>query len=776
MVLPVHRLLSASLLSALVACSGSGTGSYSAPTGLVYAPPSEVLAVGVECPPIQPVIEGGLPSQYKIEPQLPGGLLLDGQGVVRGLPTDPSARQLYTVTGSNSAGTVSASFELEVIPKFDAPRLVFGVHLDENRIAIWRFDPSSGDLVPNGSVRTAQFPVRAAVDPLGRFLFVSSGGQGIGVHRILPTTGGLGPVQVADTDGGSFELELKPDGRCLYVTNLGSQSVEAFQVDTLTGQLTKFGASIPLASPTDLAVSPDGRFLAVALYQPGGIAVFELDPSTGAIGALRAAEIADTPLKLAFSEAGDWLYSVSVDGSVVQRFRFAPEASILTLTQNMPTPLTPVGLTRTGSILAVAASDGRSLARYAIAPDGALSYLDERSLPGQPGSVAALPSGQLLTPLPKDAWLYVHASSEGQSPAQALHLTRPGLLDVVVGYGPSPLFPRSQNLYVAATTSEYVHAFSTLAGAVQEVGFPTQCGQRPSGLALDETRARLFTAMQLSDTIGMQSVTALDGALDGCGLNLPTGSLPRAVATTRDGYHLAAGTNDGLRLWRIANESTGAPLTPQLVASAPAGLTPSAVAFHPAGRFFYSADRGSDGLTVCRFEPALDQLQPLGSVSLGNGSRPRALDLSLDGRLLAVACSGDNSVRLLAISPTDGWPTEIDRIDGLSDPRAVAFAPNSKHLACGEFGGDRVSLWSLGAPDSQPELTHLTTVSVTGGPHALGFGPEADSLWVACFTTNRVQRLAYTDSGGLLFSLNTANLPSGSGPVALALRTIWTSL
>lgn len=767
------RVLPAGLLASLGGCGSGSSGSYSAPEALSYTPPSEVLALGVECPPIQPVIQGGLPSQYAIEPALPSGLFLDANGVVRGLPESLSARTAYTVTGSNSAGSVSAEFELEVIPAFAAPQLVLGVHFDENRIGIWRYDPLSGNLVPNGSVRTALFPVRAAVDPLGRFLFVSSGGQGIGVHRILSATGGLGPVEVADTDGGSFELEVSPNGRCLYVTNLGSQSVEAFRIDALSGKLSKLGGSIPLGSPTDLAVSADGRHLAVAMYKPGGIAVFKLDQTTGAIGSLVAAELADSPLELEFSATGEWLYAVSVEGSLVQRYRFAPAAGILTLTENEPTPLTPVGLTRSGSIMAVAASDGQSLARYAIAADGALSFLDQRSLPGQPGSVEALPSGQLLTPLPKDAWLYVHTSSSGQSGAQARHLTRPGLLDLAVSYGASALLPRTQNLYVAATTSGYVHAFSTLGASGLELGSPSQCGQRPSSLALDETRARLFSAEQLSDTVSVQSFAANNGALDGCGQQLSAGSLPRAVATTRDGYHLAAATNDGLRLWRIASEATGVPLPPQLVASATAGASPSALTFHPNGRFLYSADRGSDGLTVCLFEPQQDTLETLGSLSLGVGSRPRTLDVSADGRLLAVACSGDNSLRLFELNPADGWPTEVDRIEGLGDPRALAFSPGSGRLACAEFAAERVSLWSVGAPDQGGLLEPAGSSPVAGGPHALGFSAEADSLWVACFSGNRVQRMAFTEAAGLLLSLNSAELPAASGPVALALRTRW---
>lgn len=771
---PIQARWALFLTVTLAACGGGGgPGAQPEAPQLAYTPGPTDLLVGVFAPPRLALVSGGPAQGFSVSPPLPPGLTLAPDGSIGGWPSAPAPRTTYTVTASNAAGTDSASFELEVHAEFLSARLVFGVHFDQSRVAIWRHDPRSAVLVPAGSVRTAQSPLRAAVDPLGRFLYVTSAGQGLGVHRIDAESGGLGPIELADTDGGSFELVLAPDGRCLYVTNLGSSSVEAFRIDAQSGGLTKFGPSFELPGPAGLAISPDGRFLAVGLYEAGGIAILALDPNSGAIGALQAAEPADTPIALEFGADGRSLYALSFAGSRLSRYAFEPGQGSLALAESEPTPLAPLSLCQSGSLLAVACADGQSLARYQLAGDGSLAYLDQRALTGQASCVLALPDGQLLTAEPLAGLLSSHSALDGQGPALARHLVRAGLLDLALARGPVALAPRTLGLYAAATSSGALHGFDLAQGEPLPTGLSQPCGDRPSALALDQSRARLFVAEQLSDAIALASTGGQPGSLGPCQGLLPALSLPRALAISSDGFHLAAAGNDGVRLWRIASEATGAAVAPQWTDQQPAGESPSALGFHPSGLFVYSADRSGDALHWFELDPELDRLLPRGSLALGLGARPRAIDVSCDGRFLALACAGDDSLRLFALEPLSGAPAEALRVPVGSDPRCVGFSPDGRLLALGEFGAERVSLWRLGAPDQAVGLEPAGSAPAPGGPQALLFTPEGDAVWVAQFGEDRLRRLAASPVSGPLDSLIEARLPQGSGPSALALAQRW---
>jgi 6-phosphogluconolactonase (cycloisomerase 2 family) len=770
---PIEARWILALTLLLPGCGGGSAPAAPLPPALAYGPAPTDLLVGVFAPPLVPELSGGAASEFSVAPSLPPGLTLAPDGSIGGWPSAPTPRALYTVTASNPAGSASASFELEVHAGFDHALLLFGVHVDQSRVAIWRHDPRSAALVPMGSVRTAKSPLRAATDPLGRFLYVSSAEEGLGVHRIHAESGGLGPIALAQTDGGSFELALAPDGRCLYVTNLGSSSVEAFRIDPASGALTKFGKSLELPAPAGLAVSPDGRFLAVGIYGAGGIGIFALDPLSGAIGALHSAAQADSPIALEFSADGRSLYALSFAQSRLSRFRFEAAAGSLLLAEQEDTPLAPVSLCRSGAVLAVASADGQSLARYRLAGDGSLFYLDQRALAGQASSVLALPDGQLLTAQPLAGLLSSHSAVDGVGPLLALHQVRPGLLDLALARGPAPLAPRSLGLYAAGTTSGQLHGFDLGGGIPSPVGSSQPCGERPSALAIDPNRGRLFVAEQLSDAVALASISGPAGSLAACEGLLPALSLPRALAISSDGFHLAAAGNDGVRLWRIASEATGAAVAPLWTDQQPAGDSPSALAFHPSGQFAFSADRSGDRLHWFELDPTLDRLLPLGSLDLGAGARPRALDLTRDGRWLAVACAGDDSLRLYALAPLSGEPSEVLRRPVGSDPRCLAFSPDGRLLALGEFGAERVGLWRLGAPGEPPALEPVGSAPALGGPHALAFAPEGDAVWVALFGEERVRRLSASPVSGLLASSSEALLPPGSGPAALALSQRW---
>ena len=77
---------------------------------------------------------------------------------------------------------------------------------------------------------------------------------------------------------------MTPDGRFLYASNRGHDSIARFAVDAATGALTPLGHT-PAggAEPRHFAISPCGDWLLVAHQNRASVALFALDRSTGAL-------------------------------------------------------------------------------------------------------------------------------------------------------------------------------------------------------------------------------------------------------------------------------------------------------------------------------------------------------------------------------------------------------------------------------------------------------------------------------------------------------------
>lgn len=85
------------------------------PAGLSYSTPSAVYSPGEKITPNIPSSSGGPISTYSVSPALPDGLVLDQQtGVVNGAPVAATPSAIYTVTGSNAQGSVTARLQIEV--------------------------------------------------------------------------------------------------------------------------------------------------------------------------------------------------------------------------------------------------------------------------------------------------------------------------------------------------------------------------------------------------------------------------------------------------------------------------------------------------------------------------------------------------------------------------------------------------------------------------------------------------------------------------------------
>ena len=103
-----------------------------APDDLSYSV-SSVVFTNTPILPLSPMSSGGEITHYSVSPPLPAGLAVDAQtGVISGTPTTVTAPAVYTVTGSNVAGSVDAPFTIEVQAQIVPPTTL--TYLDDDPV------------------------------------------------------------------------------------------------------------------------------------------------------------------------------------------------------------------------------------------------------------------------------------------------------------------------------------------------------------------------------------------------------------------------------------------------------------------------------------------------------------------------------------------------------------------------------------------------------------------------------------------------------------------
>jgi len=173
-----------------------------------------------------------------------------------------------------------------------AERFALSPDLGADRVFVYRFDAAKGMLEAHGSgtLEPGSGPRHLAFHPTGKYLYV--------INELLSTVsvfsydaekGALTPIQTVSALPAGFsgtswtaEVAVSPDGRFVYGSNRGDDTLAVFRVDAATGRLTAAGhAPVGGKTPRHFAIDPTGRFILAGHQGSGTIAVLRLDPKTG---------------------------------------------------------------------------------------------------------------------------------------------------------------------------------------------------------------------------------------------------------------------------------------------------------------------------------------------------------------------------------------------------------------------------------------------------------------------------------------------------------------
>ena len=171
-------------------------------------------------------------------------------------------------------------------------RYVFVAELGLDRVYTYRFDANKPSLAPFDppyiNTNAGAGPRRLVLSPSGRFLYVNH--ETDSKVSVFSVDGGhLKEVQQISTLPPDFagknttaEIHISRDGRFVYVSNRGDDSIMVYAADPDKGTLT-FKERIPSLgkSPRNITIDPTGQYLFAANQASNNVTVFRRDASSG---------------------------------------------------------------------------------------------------------------------------------------------------------------------------------------------------------------------------------------------------------------------------------------------------------------------------------------------------------------------------------------------------------------------------------------------------------------------------------------------------------------
>jgi 6-phosphogluconolactonase len=100
------------------------------------------------------------------------------------------------------------------------------------------------------------------------------------------------------------EIAVHPNGKFLYASNRGEDTIAIFSIDPTKGTLT-FVAHVPTGGkePRHFAIDPSGKYLLAENQLSNSIVVFKIDPATGGLTPTGQVVQVPSPVDLTFVAA-----------------------------------------------------------------------------------------------------------------------------------------------------------------------------------------------------------------------------------------------------------------------------------------------------------------------------------------------------------------------------------------------------------------------------------------------------------------------------------------
>jgi 6-phosphogluconolactonase (cycloisomerase 2 family) len=263
----------------------------------------------------------------------------------------------------------------------------------------------------------------------------------------------------------------------------------------------------------------------------------------------------------------------------------------------------------------------------------------------------------------------------------------------------------------------------------------------------------LYAVSPTSNQVATYSLSGM-GAI---GSSVSAGTTPLALAVHPSGkfvYTANFGSNSISLLTAQSNGSLGSTST-----TTDTGLRPVSIAIDASGKYLYTADQAGESISAFTIDSSSGALTSLGG-PYAIGFTPSAMTLSPSGDLLFVAAQG----YVLVFTVSGGTPTFVTYYAAAIFPTSLAVDPSEKFLYIADIYNNTIDAFTIG---SGGVLTAVSgsPFSVGGGqPQSLAIDSSGTYLFSANHSTDNVSVLKIDSTTGALSLISGAPFAAGTGP------------
>jgi 6-phosphogluconolactonase len=224
-----------------------------------------------------------------------------GSGSVAAVPIDPDTGKLAAPSTTEQHQGKSANEKRQTGPHAHCFRVdptgkfALSCDLGTDKVMVYRLDPAAQKFTPNeppfASTAPGAGPRHIAFAPGGKHCYINGEmGETVTAYAWDGEKGTLSEIQTISTlpsdwkgtNNTTAEVAVAPDGKFLYVSNRGHDSIAIFAIDPSSGKLAARGhAPTGGKIPRHFAIAPGGRFMVVGNQGSNELVVFKIDPSNG---------------------------------------------------------------------------------------------------------------------------------------------------------------------------------------------------------------------------------------------------------------------------------------------------------------------------------------------------------------------------------------------------------------------------------------------------------------------------------------------------------------
>jgi 6-phosphogluconolactonase len=173
-------------------------------------------------------------------------------------------------------------------------RFIYVAYLGIDKVITYRFNPENSKLTENNQpsfgLEAKSGPRHFTFNQAGKYAYVINEiGNTVTAMQCDPETGVLTEIQTISTLPNDFkdksytaELKIHQNGKFLYGSNRGHNSIAVYKIDPETGKLDIVGFQDKgIDTPRHFTIDPSGKYCLVGNQNSDSIAIFAIDGKTG---------------------------------------------------------------------------------------------------------------------------------------------------------------------------------------------------------------------------------------------------------------------------------------------------------------------------------------------------------------------------------------------------------------------------------------------------------------------------------------------------------------